>query len=70
MAHDEAYYEAEKKIEAARRSDATNLNLSKIGLTELPGTIGHFTHLLKLNVGGNPWNDEKNQLTTLPESPG
>ena len=35
MARDEAYQEAERRIEAARQEGATELNLRGLGLTEL-----------------------------------
>ena len=68
MAKDEAYYAAEKKIQQALQSGATELDLREMGLTELPESFGRLTHLLKLNVGGDSWKDEKNQLTQLPDS--
>ncbi len=61
MARDEAYREAEKKIEAARLSGATKLNLSASGLTELPESLTQLTQLQSLSLSNN-------QLTTLPES--
>lgn len=36
MARDEAYRKAEEKIEEARRTGATELDLSGMKLTELP----------------------------------
>ena len=69
MPHDQAYLEAEKKIEEALQSGATELDLRNMNLTELPESIGQLTHLLKLDVGGDSWKEkEKNQLTELPES--
>ena len=61
MARDEAYYKAEKKIEEALRSGITELDFGKMGLTELPETIGQLTQLKWLNLSNN-------ELTTLPES--
>jgi hypothetical protein len=70
MARDEAYREAERKIEAARRSGAKELDLSRKfwddrspKLTELPDSLGQLTQLHSLNLSHN-------QLTTLPESLG
>jgi hypothetical protein len=45
MARDKAYYEAEKKIEEARRLGAKELKLVKMGLTELPESLGTLTQL-------------------------
>jgi len=60
MARDEAYQEAERRIEAARQEGATELDLSGIGLTELPETIALLTQLQELDLSDN-------QLTELPE---
>ncbi|MBK8889824.1 MAG: leucine-rich repeat domain-containing protein [Dechloromonas sp.] len=67
MERNEAYREAEQKIEAARRSGAKELDLSvRRGgyktpkLTALPESLGQFTQLQSLNLTNN-------QLTTLPE---
>ncbi|MBE0680290.1 MAG: hypothetical protein IH589_00110, partial [Anaerolineales bacterium] len=72
MPHDEAYYKAEKEIQEAQKSGATELDLSGMELTELPESIGDLTQLHKLNLGRNydtpDW--DKNRLTTLPESLG
>jgi Leucine-rich repeat (LRR) protein len=70
MARDQAYYEAEKKIEEALKSGATELNLRDMRLTELPESIGNLIQLQKLDLGGD-WvkrGDENNKLTTLPNS--
>ncbi|MBI5841651.1 MAG: hypothetical protein HZB19_16285 [Chloroflexi bacterium] len=72
MARDEAYYEAEKKIEEARRSGATELDLNSMKLTELPESIVQLTQLQKLDLG---WDTLKalgkdrgqNKITELPE---
>ena len=61
MPHDQAYYEAEKKIEEAQRSGATKLDLNGYRkpdnekLTELPEllVLGGLTQLQSLNVSGN-----------------
>lgn len=63
MASDEAYREAEWKIEEARRSGATQLDFRGMGLSELPESLGQLTQLQSLNLSGN-------QLTVLPESLG
>ena len=63
MAKDKAYREAEKKIEEARRSGATELDFSGMRLTELPESIGKLTKLQELYLTDN-------QLTKLPESIG
>lgn len=51
MARDEAYWEAERRIEAARQEGAIELDLSGRGLTEVPEAIGvtlYTLHPLKL----------------------
>jgi GTPase SAR1 family protein len=63
MAKNAAYREAEMKIEAARRSGAKKLNLSNMGLTELPESLGQLTQLQTLDLSYN-------QLRALPESLG
>ena len=68
MALDEAYRKAEEKIEEARRTGATELDLSSgfgaedsMKLTELPESLGQLTQLQTLELSSN-------QLTALPES--
>ena len=61
MARDETYYEAEKKIQEALKSVATELDLRSMKLTELPEEIGHLIPLEELNL-------YQNRLTTLPDS--
>jgi internalin A len=68
MAKNEAYQQAEQKIQQALKSGATELDLRNMKLTELPESIGQLKQLRKLDVGGDSWKDEKNQLTTLPDS--
>ncbi len=72
MARDQAYREAEKKIEEARRKGAKELDLSDMQLTELPESIGELAQLHKLDLG-HDWSknfEKRNHLTTLPESLG
>ncbi len=54
MVKDAAYREAERKIEEARRTGATSLNLSNMRLTELPRDIGQLTALQSLQSGSVP----------------
>jgi len=56
-----AYREAEKRIEEARRSQATKLYLDGIELTELPESLSQLTRLQELDLSHNG-------LTELPES--
>ena len=62
MPKDAAYSEAEKKIQGALQSGATELDIRNMQLTELPKSIGQLTQLTELNL--------HNQLTTLPKSIG
>ena len=68
MARDEGYLEAERRIEEARQAGATELDLRDLKLTEVPDSIGQLTNLQKLDLGGDSWDDSKNQLTELPEA--
>ncbi|ALF52156.1 hypothetical protein ACX27_03690 [Nostoc piscinale CENA21] len=61
MVRDEAYREAEQRIEQARREDAVELDLSNMGLTEVPEAIANLTQLQTLNLSNN-------QLTELSEA--
>jgi hypothetical protein len=60
MPHDQPYLQAEKKIEQARHSGATELYLSKMELTELPESLGTLTQLQYLYLYDN-------YLTEIPE---
>jgi internalin A len=44
---------AEERIEAAWKSQATELDLSRLGLTELPASVGYLTQLRVLNIAHN-----------------
>jgi Leucine-rich repeat (LRR) protein len=71
MPHDPAYLLAEKKIEEALNSAATELDLSDMQLSELPASIGQLSRLQKLSLGhavAKKSESETNQLFTLPES--
>ena len=72
MPKDQPYLEAEKKIQQALKSRATELDLRDMALTELPESIGQLKQLRKLDLGHDYGKDEKdkNQLTALPPSLG
>ncbi len=53
MARDEAYREAERRIEKARREGATMLDLREMNLTELPEAIASLTWLIMAILGLN-----------------
>ena len=61
MARDEAYREAEKRIEYARRKSRTILVLSSMKLTEIPEEIASLSQLQKLDLSDN-------QITEIPEA--
>ena len=63
MAKSKAFRRAEQKIEEARRSDATTLDLDEMHLAALPESLGRLTQLNSLNAS-------RNKLTALPESLG
>jgi internalin A len=69
MARDEAYQQAEEKIEQARRSGARKLDLSggweaeSPKLTMVPESLGQLTQLQSLDLSNN-------KLTALPDSLG
>jgi hypothetical protein len=56
MARDEAYREAEQRIEAARQAGATELDLNFMELTEVPEAIAALTQLQRLGLSDNPLN--------------
>ncbi|MDB9491355.1 leucine-rich repeat domain-containing protein [Dolichospermum circinale CS-534/05] len=61
MARDQAYQEAEERIEKARQEGAIVLDLSKMKLTEIPDAIASLTQLQELDLGNN-------QLTAIPDA--
>jgi len=77
---------AEERIRQAAETHADALNLSNLGLAELPESLGHFAALRTLNLSGNrlsalpAWLGQLtalqylelnfNQLSALPESLG
>jgi internalin A len=54
---------AEERIDATQKSQETHLDLSGLGLQELPASIGQLTQLIGLDLSGN-------NLVTLPEGLG
>lgn len=66
MAHDAAYYQAEKKIEEALKSGETELDLSDMRLTELPPELWNSPNLKVLKLGYKYMGAE-NQLTEIPK---
>ena len=61
MARNEAYQIAEERIAAALKEGATELNLSKLGLTEVPSSVAKLTNLIVLNLSIN-------QITAIPDA--
>lgn len=53
---------AERRINEAAHNQARMLNLSHLGLTAVPDSIGQLTSLTELNIAGNP------QLSSPPRS--
>ncbi len=65
---DEAYREAEKRIEQAKANRSIELDLSNLGLRELPEAMGQLVDLKVLHLGYDYKKEgDRNQLTTLPE---
>ena len=60
MVKDEAYQEALERISEANQSNAFNLSLGGLGLTEIPDTIAQLSNLQILEL-------HNNQLTKVPE---
>ena len=58
-----AYLIAERRIEVALRKRKRALDLSRLGLTSLPDSLGSLTNLTVLNL-------DRNQLASLPNSLG
>ncbi len=58
---DDPFAIAEARIAEAREQQATTLKLSRLGLSELPESLGQLTQLAKLVLSDN-------QLSLLPES--
>ncbi len=55
------YKEAQKRIEKARKEQAPQLNLSRLGLKEVPPEIGQLSSLQYLGL-------ENNQLASVPDA--
>ena len=63
MTEEEGYQEAEERIAKAQHTGAKELNLSYLGLTELPEALWQLTKLESLDVSGN-------RIYELPEALG
>jgi len=61
MAQDEAYQKAVKRIAAAQRENAAVLDLSELGLTEVPEAIAQLASLQSLDL-------RSNQITVIPDA--
>ena len=61
MAKGAAYHQAEKKIAEALRKGVTELDLSNMGLVEIPEAIANLTQLQQLNLSDN-------QIIEIPEA--
>lgn len=58
---DNSVLEAVKRIDEAKQSDSTSLNLSDLGLTAAPEALAELTNLRDLDLS-------KNQITAIPDS--
>ncbi|WKZ34787.1 MAG: hypothetical protein QY332_14295 [Anaerolineales bacterium] len=67
MPHDQPDLEAEKQIQQALKSTATELDLRSMKLTELPESIGQLEQLRKLGLG-REWN-KKDENKKSPDHP-
>ena len=61
MTPDEAYRDAEERIEAVRQNRSTRLYLPKMGLTRIPEKIAQLSQLQDINL-------RENRLTEIPEA--
>ncbi len=61
MVKDAAYRQAEAKIAAAQKESAIELDLSGMGLSEIPDAIANLTQLKELSLSGN-------QITEIPKA--
>lgn len=59
MTPDEAYKDAEERIEAVRQNRATTLYLPEMGLTRIPEKIARLSQVRDINLRGN-------QITDIP----
>src|ERR1039458_160147 len=57
---DNSVLEAVKRIDEAKQSDSTSLNLSDLGLTAAPEALAELTNLRSLDLS-------KNQITAIPD---
>jgi C-terminal of Roc, COR, domain/Ras of Complex, Roc, domain of DAPkinase/Leucine rich repeat/Leucine Rich repeats (2 copies) len=67
MARDEAYWEAERRIEKVQRDGAATLNLSGMNLTEVPEAIASLTQLKTLDLSYNKLTSVPVEITFLPQ---